>query len=137
MVKWSHVTNWKLNISSSKRSVITKLCRVVTDDEGNSSIGVSWLYDHEDTWGHVTNKKQNFFLSPWLMATKLDRVVTYDEGNSPIMSDDPLITWSREVTWQIENLISSHLQGLWPPNMTSWELMVRGTPLWSHTILWQ
>ena len=37
---WSlgHMTNWKLNVSSFKRSIITKLCRVVTNDKGNSPI---------------------------------------------------------------------------------------------------
>ena len=46
------------------------------------------------------------------MVTKLGRVVTYGAGNSPVMSDDPLITWSRKATWSIENLISPLLQGL-------------------------
>ena len=32
------------------------------------------------------------------MATTFGTVVDYDEGNSPIMSRDPLIMWSREVT---------------------------------------
>ena len=32
------------------------------------------------------------------MATKLGRVVVYDEENLPIMSHDPVTTWSREVT---------------------------------------
>ena len=71
------------------------------------------------------------------MATKFGRVVTYDEGNSSIMSDDSLITWSREVTWQIETLISPLLQGLWPPSMGGWGLLVSGTHLWSHMILWK
>ena len=38
------------------------------------------------------------------MATNLLKVVTRDEENLPIMSDGSLITWSREVAWQIENL---------------------------------
>ena len=38
VVTWSHVTNAKLNISFSKRYMIIKLCRVVANDEGNSSI---------------------------------------------------------------------------------------------------
>ena len=46
----------------------------------------------------------------------------HHEGNSPIMSDDLLTTWLREATWQIENLISPILQGLWPPNITDQDL---------------
>ena len=34
------------------------------------------------------------------MARKLGRVVAYDEGDSFMMAQDPLTTWSREVTWQ-------------------------------------
>ena len=40
------------------------------------------------------------------MTKNLGRVVVYDEGNSYMMPDDPLTMWSREVTWQIESLIS-------------------------------
>ena len=46
------------------------------------------------------------------MATELGRVVTYAEGNSPMMSHDPLTTWSPGVTWQIKNLISPIPQSL-------------------------
>ena len=133
------MANWKLNISSSKRSMITKLCRIVTNDEGNSPI-VS--HDSLTTKSREVTWQTKFLLlhnacEGWLMATKLGRVVTYDEGNSPIMSDDPLITWSCEVTWQIENFISPLLQGLWPQNMTGWGLLVKETSLWSHMILRQ
>ena len=38
VVTWGHVTKWNLNISSSTRLMITKLCRVVNYDEGNSPI---------------------------------------------------------------------------------------------------
>ena len=37
-VTWSHVTKWELSISSSKSSMINKLSRVVTNDQGNSPI---------------------------------------------------------------------------------------------------
>ena len=32
------------------------------------------------------------------MTTKLGGIVAYDNRNSPMMSLDPLIMWSREVT---------------------------------------
>ena len=84
------------------------------------------------TWCHVTNYKENIFSSARSMATKLGRVVIYDVENSPIIT-----LWSREVMWQIENLISPLLQGLWPPNMASSGIMVRETYLWSYMIHWQ
>ena len=72
------------------------------------------------------------------MATKLDLSFISDGfWWGKLTHNDPLVTWSCEVTWQIENLISSLPQTLWPPNMVGWELMVRGTHLWSHMILWQ
>ena len=57
--------------------------------------------------------------------------MTNNVGNSS-KSDGLLITWSREVTRQIENLISPLPQSLWPSNMAS-----RATHLWNHMILWQ
>ena len=79
MVTWNHVTNWKYNISSSKRPIITKFCRVVTNDEGNSH---TWLSDYKVTWGHVTNKRRNFFSCASLVTME-----TYVEGNSPMSHD--------------------------------------------------
>ena len=69
------------------------------------------------------------------MATKPGRVVTYDKKNSLVMSDDPLITWSCEVTWLIRSLLSPLSQGLWPSNMTGWR-----TYLWleepTYGLIW-
>ena len=84
------MANWKLNISSSKRSMITKLCRIVTNDE----------------------------------------------GNSPIVSHDSLTTKSREVMWQTKSKISFLAQYLWPPNLSGWRLIMRGTHSQCHMILW-
>ena len=59
----------------------------------------------------------------------------YDQGDLPKMSDDPVVTWSREATWQVKTLISPLFQSLWPTNMTEWWIMVRGEHAWSHVIL--
>ena len=110
--------------------MITKLCRVVINDKRNSPIR---LHDSLTTKLHeVTRQTKNEFFSFCTTpgTTKLGRMETYNEGN-------PLTTWSHEVMWQIENLISVLLQDLWPPNMTGWGFMVRGAHLWSHMILWQ
>ena len=40
------------------------------------------------------------------MATKFGRVVTYHEELPPILSHDTSNTWSQEVTWQIEYVMS-------------------------------
>ena len=103
--KCSHVRSRdkpKAKFFSCTAPVTTKLGRMVTYNEETSP------------WGHVTNWKQNISSS-----AKLGRVVTCDGRNSPIMTDEPLITWTRKVAWQIENLISSPMQGQWPINC--WE----------------
>ena len=123
---WGHVTKWKLNISPSTRPMITKLCRVVTYDEGNllimptrdsvttKSCEVMWQTKNKISplpqclWPlnlaaclfviklDMTNKKQNVSSSARSMATKLGWVVIYDEGKPCMKSHDPLITWSRD-----------------------------------------
>ena len=46
------------------------------------------------------------------MATKLGRFVTYYKELPPIKLQDPSVTWSCEVTWQIKNVISLLAEGL-------------------------
>ena len=70
------------------------------------------------------------------MAKKPGIVVAHDEGNSPIMSHDPLTTYSREVMWQIKSLMSPIPQNLWPPNLTGGWLMIRRIHAWCHMTLW-
>ena len=91
VVTWGHVTNQKLNISSSKRYMITKLFGVVTYDEGNSPIMSSDSHN-EVTWSHVTNWKRDIFSCATPVTTKLGRFVTCNAENSRIMSNDPLTT---------------------------------------------
>ena len=100
-----HVTKWNLNISSSTRPTITRLCRVVAYDDGNSSImPLDFLTtkSREVAW-QTKNKISPPFTTP--VTTKLGRIVTCPEGNSPIMSQDPPIMWSHEVTRQIKDLL--------------------------------
>ena len=53
------------------------------------------------------------------------------------MSDDPLTTESRKVTWQVISLISSISQGLWLLNLTGRWLTMRETRPWCYMTLWQ
>ena len=180
MLTWSHVTDWKLNISSSKRFIITKFCRAVTNDERNSPIilheslttkscVVTWQTKnkisslaqrlsppklagwklamrgshslcHMTLWLRNHMKSRNKLKADYLVFCKTNGHQTWQSDDllrGKLIHNDPLITWSFEVLWQIENLISSVPQAPWPPNMAGWELMVKGTHLWSHRILWQ
>ena len=68
---WGHVTNWKLNISSYKRSMISKLCRVVTYDEGSSptlSRESLTTYSREVRW---QTKNKIYFLVQRLRSSNL------------------------------------------------------------------
>ena len=67
------------------------------------------------------------------MATKLGRMITYLDGLLSIKSNDPLITWSCEITWQTKNNLYPLLQCLWPPNLEGCNL-----PWWSfgYKIKW-
>ena len=96
------------------------------------------VYDHETLQGSHLRRGKIIYNVTWLSLShvkscdkiktkylllnnacdhQLGRMVTYDEENSPIMSHDPLTTWSHEVTWQNKNRISPPLQRPWPPNL--------------------
>ena len=59
------------------------------------------------------------------MATKLGKVVTYYKKLQPNKSQNLLNTWSREVTWQIKNILSPLPQYLWLSNLRGWLHKVR------------
>ena len=88
--------------------------------------------------GHMMSRDKSKI--KYLLLCKSSGRQTWQSGHlwwRKLTHNDPLITWSREVTWQIENLISPLPQGLSPPNMAVWGLMVRGTYLWIHMTFWQ
>ena len=85
---------------------------------------------------HGTMYKRNISSSTKPVTTKLGSMVTYNQGDSPIMSNDSLTTWSREVTRQIKNKVSPLLQRLWQPNLAGWWFMMREAHASWLTILW-
>ena len=98
VVTWGHMTNWKVNISSSKRSMGTKFFMAL------------WPRSH------LTNWKQNIFSCTTAATTRLGRMVTYNEKNTSIVSYEPLTTRLHGFTWQIKNKISPLPPALWLPN---------------------
>ena len=70
------------------------------------------------------------------MATKLGRMMTDFEGILPIKSNDPLVTWLSEITWQTKTIISPLPQCLCPPNLVESRLIMRGFNPRSHMTLW-
>ena len=50
------------------------------------------------------------------MTTKLGRMMTYLDEILPIKSNDPLITWSCEITWQSKTIIPTLPQFLCSPD---------------------
>ena len=108
VVTRNHVTNWNLNISSSKRFMITKLCRVFTKDEGNSPLmshDPLTTKSHEVTW----QKKPKFFLLHNACDHQTFRMETYNAGkltHNVTWPSDHIVTW-RHVTNQKQNISSS------------------------------
>ena len=131
-------------ISAARVSVATKPGRNLTYLDGLPSVR---LHDPlitsscEITWTFKTT-----ISTIWVsMATKLARMVTYLDGLLPRKSNETLITRFCELTWQSEIIICPPLQCLWPPNLASWWLAIKGFysmlhhPLitWSCEIAWQ
>ena len=73
-------------------------------------------------WGHVIHSKHSC-TNTISIATKPDRMVTYTELCS-IKSQDPLITWSCEVTWKLNMLYLHHHNDyghqIWEADYTQW-----------------
>ena len=88
--------------------MITKFKRAVTYDEENT---ILWPCNH------VRPREK---LKAWYLLVQK----TYDQENLSIVSQDSLVTQSREVTRQTKNEISSLAQHLWPPNLVGWWLIM-------------
>ena len=60
---------------------------------------IAWSDDH------VRNKKRYIYHSARPMVAKVNRQVASDGKMLSSKSHNPLITWTHQVTWQIENVI--------------------------------
>ena len=69
------------------------------------------------------------------MAPKLGRVETYLERFQPIKLHNPLTMWPCKITWQIKNIVSLLPTCLWPPKLTEWWLILRGSFPYRHMTL--
>ena len=65
---------------------------------------MKYHFDHVVLQGHVKNKNHYISSTKVPMATKLGRMITYLDSLLPLKSQDPLITWSCEITWQTKLL---------------------------------
>lgn len=70
----------------------------------------------------MTNLKHYTSTTLVPMTTKLCSMVTYLEGLLPLKPHDPLIRWSRNITWQTKTIIFAWPQCMWPPNLAGWWL---------------
>ena len=84
---------------------------------------------------HVTNLKY-ISTTRVSLATKLGKMVTCFDKLLPIKSYDPLIPWSCEITWHTKTITSPLPQCLWPPNLTSWWLTLRGSYPQRYSTIW-
>ena len=105
VITWSHVTNKKRYISTSTRTMTSKLNKGEVYSKGPLSIESC---DALITWSsyHVTDEKRYISTSERPMATKFDRVVGSNADLLSSKSHNLLITWSRKVTWQMKNVLN-------------------------------
>ena len=93
MITWSHVTNWKLNISLSAKSMTTKYDRWGLMIRGIHLWSHMILWQRGDVWSR-DRLKCNIFSLASLMPMKLCKLVTYGEVKALMKSHVPLTTWS-------------------------------------------
>ena len=107
LITWGHVTNWKLNISSSESSMTPIMAGWWLLVRG------AYQWSHLILWqrGNVWSPANSL---PRPMAMKLDKLVAYGEVNVPMKSHVRLTTCSHEVTWQTKNEIFWVAKHLWP-----------------------
>ena len=95
LVTWCHVTNYKWNIYSSRRSMATRIRRVLTYSE---TLMKSRNSDHVIKRGHESNWKLNMFSSIRLIPPDLTGWLSMVTGSQE---------WSH-VALSLHSLVSSH-----------------------------
>ena len=98
--------------------VATIAGRVVNYHWGALADKVTWhliCCSSEITW-----QTKNISSAIVSMTARLVGMVTYLERLLRVKPHHPLVSWSCEITWKIESIVSQLLQCLWPPKMAWW-----------------
>ena len=93
---------------------------------------VTQTYGHGDFQDHVTNQNHDVSTTAMPIAPKLGRMITYLDGRPPIKSNESLITWFFYIVLKTKSIMSAPRLYLWPQNMASWWLTLRGSHPDSH-----
>ena len=126
---WEHVESSSSTIKTIISSLPQRLWLLTRQDGellwGATTYKVTWPRDRVVFGDHVT--KQNHYVNTTTlpMVTKLDRVVPYLEALLSKIWHDSWITWSSKITGQTKTIISSIPQGLGPPALAGWRLVLR------------
>lgn len=100
---------------------------------GAATSKVTLTFDNVVSRGDMTQKKQYISAFSRSVASKLIHgAVVYDKGPPQEKSHGSLISWSREVTRQIERDISLHLRLPGTLNLTESWLIIRNHHPKSH-----
>lgn len=103
---------------------------------GAATSKATLTFDNIVSRGHMAHKKQYISAFSMPVASKLIyEAVVYDKVPPQEKSHDSLISWSREVTRQIERDISLHLRHPGTPNLTESWLIIRNHHPKSHLTL--
>ena len=142
MAEWSE-SMWNLALEPLKTLYLHshnayghKLDRVVTYRE--RLLPKNHIALWSPSLGRSRDKPKNITFTRLHKATKLGRMVAYLYGLLLIKSQDPLIKWSYEITWQTKTIISLLLQCLRLSSMAGWWFNLRLLPIKSHDplIVW-
>ena len=110
LLHYAHVT---------RIGIISMICRVLSSHvpQGQTVIA-DWS---ESIWNLPFQQLKQYISTTTIpMATKLVRVVIYHEWLLSLKSHDPFITWSWEIAWQTEIIITTLPEWLWPPKFQVW-----------------
>ena len=95
-----------------------------------SSKKLTWPFNHSIRWS--LDKRRTLYFH-------LHNAYCYQtwRGVLSAKSYNPVITWTRQVTQQIKNVISPFPRDLPSPILTGWWLVIRSYKLQSHISFWQ
>ena len=118
MVFQYHVTNLNHHISTATVSMTTSLDRMVKYLARLLNHKVKQRINYIVLQGHFTDQSVYIFFIRKTMATKLGSIITYLDGILPIKSHEALISWSCEIMWQTQSVVSLPSKRLLPAMMT-------------------
>ena len=107
LVKFQH--NIKISIKTARVSRLSVSCDYAPTHK------MIWPLYQLVTFYPLINYKHSISSSTRSITNKPSRVVTKSDNFSPIKPNDYFLKWSREITWQIKNVVYPLPESFWSP----------------------